>query len=262
MFIDAHRHLSYDGTDISSLPLILDEFDISKTVIFGFQSYGKQDQDESVLALAGKYPNRVIPFACNFDFRESSVDYVRSCLSEKGFQGLGEILLGSWTQARYFTGVAFDDDIPVRIFNIAGEYHAPVIFRCDRFRQNEVTSMLRKCRETNFIWSHLGCDLAKKAKTTLVEPEFLRYMLMMFPNLYFDLSVSAKLLSGMVSYKYTEVFLDFPERFLFGTDIIGMYRKSQIELIPPVLDFYSALPDQVRNGFMYQNFMNLLPERK
>ena len=37
--IDAHRHYSYDESDLTDLPETLDEGGIEQTVLFGFHGY-------------------------------------------------------------------------------------------------------------------------------------------------------------------------------------------------------------------------------
>ncbi|MDD6800790.1 MAG: amidohydrolase family protein [Firmicutes bacterium] len=261
MFIDAHRHYSYEKSDMEKLPQILDEANITKTVLFGFNGYGKPGQDDDVLSAYKKYPSRVIPFACDFDFSADPAGYAEKCLSS-GFCGLGEFLIGSWTQARYFAGLSYLDKRVIETFHVAGEHNAPVLFRCDKYRYEEIMDMLRMCRKTNFIWAHAACDYAKKQKTSIIEPEFLRYMLIMHPNIYFDLSVPLKLLPGFLTYKYTEIFRDYPEHFVFGTDITGMYRTSQEAVMPAYQDFCLKLPSEIRDGIMYENILRLLPGGK
>lgn len=263
MYIDVHRHYSYDKTDIERLPQYLDSAKIAKTVLFGYNGYGKPQQDQDVIAAYKQHPDRVIPFLCGIDFADSlAPEYVERCLERENYMGIGEILIGSWNQARYFSGITFDGDIPVEIFKIAGRHGIPVLFRCDRFRQNEIMNMLRLCRETNFIWAHAACDYAKRSKTQLVEADYLRYMLIMHPNLHFELSMPTKLLPGLQNYKYSEVFLDYPDKFMFGTDITGTYRDSQNEIMPEYDALFETIPEEVREKIKSENFLKLIPKGK
>ncbi|HED03326.1 MAG TPA: hypothetical protein ENI60_00955 [Candidatus Fraserbacteria bacterium] len=155
------------------------------------------EHDQFVLAAYQRHPSRIIPMLAGFDPQdESAVDYVKTQLETGPWQGIGELDLRN--EPKQTTNPA-DHPVMMQIYQLAAQYHVPVLIHFDPCYgisctggMEEIRRALRANPETIFIWAH-GCPLD---------------LMTAYSNLYCEHESPGESLPH-----------EFPDRTLLGTDI-------------------------------------------
>ncbi len=260
--IDCHRHISNDIRDLSSIEEISKKMNINKIVIFGGNGLGDSGFDQRVWDLYEQKKHLIYPFCCEFKYVESDIEYVRACL-EKGFYGLGEILIGhTGANRKSFPNLQYDNPIPVEIFKIAGEKRAPVLIHCDEAWREGFLRTLSLCPNTNFIWAHMGYDFSQGLEGEMRLASELKYYLETYSNLYFDISFWEKSALCMDSEEYIKLFEEFPTRFMWGMDMTDNYDVNQIRYSHSHELVLKKASQDIQTHIYYDNFERLMDNRK
>ncbi len=237
------------------------DLNLEKIILFGHNFPKNTKVDETTWAWYEKYPDMIIPFACQFDYKESDSKYAKQCL-EKGFFGFGELLIGhKGARECGFENITFDDAIVLEIFRIAGKFCAPVMVHCDCSCVNGLLNAIEICGDTTFIWSHIGYDFSKGLDYIMPSTDLVRGYLEKFNNLYFDISFWIKSASCMNNKEYKLLLEEYSKRFIFGLDLTGDYQNSQKKYSPDYFKVLSSLSENAQKNILYGNINELIEKR-
>ncbi len=100
------------------------------------------------------------------------------------------------------------------------------------------------------LWAHAGFEEADDIRTTMQK----------YPNLWADLSFRDELyLTDEIDPEWRRLFLDFPDRFLLGTDTYTPDRwYLVVERADESRDWLKLLPEEVARNIAYRNAERLL----
>ena len=185
---------------------------------------------------------------------------------EKGSRGIGEVSI------RHFPAgpppaVAVENDFNepdlLKLYDLADKYDVPVNFHFDYHDDHvdEIITTLPDYPEVNFIWAHAGD----------AQPEQLAPILSQLDNLYIDISCRNPLESfqgrlvstdlqrldeenGTIKQAWKELFTEFADRVLYGSDI---GPKGRLEQYDEIQEYYrgilSQLDPQTEAKIAYRN---------
>lgn len=278
--IDAHMHLNADMT-AERLIALMDQSGVRSMVLMARYytgSHGGDGTDEQALEYAARYPGRFIPFIAGQrpELGGKKIEVWSSPSGWAGnfeakartgkFYGLGEFIMyhhvyTTWGQS----GGSDDVDLPVNsylmheIAKIGARYNLPVLIHLEGEPKQfaDMVHLLEKQPSTKFIWAHIcGRGSAKQIGELLTR----------FANLYCDLGgMTGGRREGYGTYwprptpfihpiedgggrlypEVKELFENFPDRFLVGTDAahtpalatygqrIERFRQLLSQLTPP-----------------------------
>ncbi|MFI3324828.1 MAG: amidohydrolase family protein [Clostridia bacterium] len=260
--IDSHRHYSKNEMDIDILEKTANIYEIEKIVMFGHNAIPKHGTDVNVLEVGKKYPNLVCPYLSDLDFTKESADYVKENLN-KGFYGIGEVLVGHTGEKKpSFSHLTYASENVINVFKEAAKFNAPVLVHCDDFARAGFMKALEICKETTFIWAHIGYNFEKGEPFTQAEMAEITQLLEKYENLYFDISF----------WKYSALCMDTPDclaalekynkRFIFGIDMTKDYEQWQYERMPDYEYIFSKLSQKARENILYNNMFSLILKRE
>jgi len=199
---DAHLHYSHDAWE--SVPPekaieILRKAGLKRALI----SSSGDDGQQRLYALA---PDLVIPELRPYRsrgeigswFRDASViPYLEDRLKRYRYAGIGEF---------HLYGADADLPVPRRMVQLARQHK---LFLHAHSDADAVERLLRQWPEAKILWAHAGFD----------RPEKVREMLRKHRNLWCDLAFRTDHASGgKVDPAWRAAFLEFPDRFMVGTD--------------------------------------------
>jgi amidohydrolase family protein len=199
---DAHLHYSHDAWE--SVPpekaiAILRQAGLKRALISSSGDEGQQ----RLYALA---PDLVIPELRPYRsrgeigswFRDASViAYLEDRLKRYRYAGIGEF---------HLYGADADLPVPRRMVQLARQHK---LFLHAHSDADAVERLLRQWPEAKILWAHAGFD----------RPEKVREMLRKHRNLWCDLAFRTDHASaGKVDPAWRAAFLEFPDRFMVGTD--------------------------------------------
>lgn len=241
--VDAHIHYSHDAWDIvpaEEAIKILREAGLKKA----FVSSSSDEGTQKLYALA---PELVVPVLRpyrkrgeinSWKYDESVIAMLTERLSNFRYAGIGEFH-------------AFGDDIelPVlrQVIDLAIQYgiylHAHVdsdaIYRIFEYNPDALV-----------LWAHSGFD----------GPEVIRPLLESYPNLWSDLAFRTEhVLQDEVAPGWLELFTDFPNRFVLGTDTYTPDRWYYVvEHADESRTWLNSLPESVAENIAWRNAEALL----
>jgi len=221
MIVDVHENIeSQDG--IKELISVMNTVNIAKMVLAaapeeifdyigekGFTEY--EDNNDTVLSVAKKYPDRFYAF-CTIDPNDSSkVTTAMNCVAE-GADGFK-----LYNGHSFFYEYPLDDDRMLGLYNYIQDKGMPVIFHVNTgYYIDQFKNVMTLYPDMKVICPHF-C-LSSKNPTQLAE------LFAQFPNLYVDISFGYKdyLESGLIRISdnidvFKQLFAQYPDRFLFGT---------------------------------------------
>lgn len=237
--IDAHTHIGQ--VRYSEPPLVpddliayMDAYGVEKSVLLPLESpeaTGYYLTTREVLAVAEKYPNRIVPF-CSVDprmfFDEAGFHEVVERYVERGARGFGELK----------AGIPIDDERMQLLYEICGNEGLPILFHVDDTCCTDELGlpgferMLRSYPEVPFImhahgwWAHISADVREadvgSYPTRSVEPGGrCDELLSEYDNLYADISMGSGFNAITRDVEYGGAFLErHHEKLLFGTDYL------------------------------------------
>ena len=215
------------------------------------------------------YPSIVHAFSNFKDVNNINFSEIESQL-EKGSRGIGEVSI------RHFPAgpppaVAVENDFNepdlLKLYDLAEKYDVPVNFHFDYHDDHvdEIVATLPDYPDVKFIWAHAGD----------AQPEQLAPILSQLDNLYIDISCRNPLESfqgrlvstdlqrldeedGTIKQDWKELFTDYGDRVLYGSDIGPQGRLEQYDEIQEYYrSILSQLDPQTEEKIAYRNAANL-----
>jgi hypothetical protein len=199
---DAHLHYSHDAWEVippAQAIAILRKAGLKRALI----SSSGDDGQQRLLALA---PDLVItelrPYRSRGEigswFRDESViPYLEDRLKRYRYAGIGEF---------HLYGADADLPVPRRMVQLARQNR---LFLHAHSDIDAVERLFKQWPEARILWAHSGFD----------RPEKVREMLRKYKNLWCDLAFRTDHASGgKVDPAWRAAFLEFPDRFMVGTD--------------------------------------------
>lgn len=261
--LDVHRHFFFGKADLEDLLHELEIDGIEQTVLFGYHGmkfFGKPHlQDQEILSFSKKYPDKILPFFCDFDlYASEAADYIKQC-AEKGFCGMGEILLGHTPSYRNsFGGCRYCDMACIKAFQTAGECGIPVLVHVDPMFMDDFLAAVGKCPHTNFILAHLGYDFTGEYGGNPRKSQEVEGWLAGFSNLYMDISSWRISPAYLMEQSWQSVMEAFSERILLGFDMSENYLVERI-WIPAYRMVIQGLSEKAKRNICGEAFQNLFP---
>ncbi|HXF66369.1 MAG TPA: amidohydrolase family protein [Burkholderiales bacterium] len=235
---DAHIHYSHDTREALSVPdavAILRRAGVRRALV-------SSSDDEGTQALLRGAPDLVLPALRPYRRRgdigswtrdESIVAYVEERLSRHRYVALGE-----------FHVYGADAELPVvrRMVELARERGMVLHVHSDA---DAVERIFRQDPGARVLWAHAGFD----------QPENVRRMLRRYRNLWCDLSWRTDYApDGRLRPEWRALLLEFPGRFLLGTDTPTAERwRYVVEHARLARKWLSELPREVAEAIAWRN---------
>src|SRR5262249_34747723 len=209
---DAHIHYSHDAWD--NLPpkeavLILRKAGLKRALV-------SSSGDEGTQRLVAEAPDLVVPSLRPYRKRGDVGTWVRD---DSVVAFLGERLLRQrYAAIGEFHVYGADADLPVprRMVALAKQYGLVLHAHSDK---DAIERLFTQYPEARILWAHSGFE----------RPEEVRDMLRRHKNLWCDLAYrSDQGANGKVPVEWREVFTEFPDRFMVGTDTFTPERWHYI----------------------------------
>jgi hypothetical protein len=199
---DAHVHYSHDAWSVvppKEAVAILRKAGVKRALV-------SSSDDEGTQKLLAEAPELIIPELRPYRMRsdvgtwtkdEAVLRYVEGRLRKHTYVAIGEF---------HLFGADADLPIPRRIVQLAKQYGLVLHAHSD---VEAVERIFQQDPGARVLWAHSG----------FVEPAKVREMLRRHKNLWADLAFRSDQGSGgKVSPEWREVFMEFPDRFMVGTD--------------------------------------------
>ena len=247
---DAHVHYSHDAWD--TLPpkdavAILRKAGLKRAMV-------SSSGDDGTQKLYAEAPDLIVPSLRPYRSRgelgtwlrdDSVVTHLEDRLSKYRYAAIGE-----------FHAYGEDADLPVmrRVVELAKKHR---LFLHAHSDADAVGRLFRHDPDARILWAHSGFE----------RPERVREMLRRHKNLWCDLAFRSDQASGgKVDPEWRAVFLEFPDRFMVGTDT---FTPERWHYIPEHAAFsrgwLADLPPDVAERIAYRNgetlFGNAVPRR-
>jgi hypothetical protein len=199
---DAHLHYSHDAWELVPVPQaleILRKAGVKRALI---SSSGDEGQQRLYQAAPDLVIPELRPYRTRADlgtwFRDESViPYLEDRLGKYRYAGIGEF---------HLYGADADLPVPRRMVELARKYN---LFLHAHSDVDAVERLFRQWPQARILWAHAGFD----------RPERVAEMLKKHRNLWADLAFRTDHASNdKVDPAWRAVFLQFPDRFMVGTD--------------------------------------------
>ncbi len=244
---DAHLHYSHDAWDVvppKEAIAILRKAGVKRALVSSSGDDGQQ-------RLAAEAPDLVIPelrpYRSRADtgtwFRDDTVPaYLEERLKRFHYAGIGEF---------HLYGADADLPVPRRMVALARERS---LFLHAHSDVEAVERLFKQWPQARILWAHSGFD----------RPERVREMLRKHKNLWCDLAFRTDYASGgKVDAEWRKTFLEFPDRFLLGTDTYTPERWHYIaEHAVWARGWLADLPPQVAERIAWRNGEALFAPKK
>lgn len=227
----------------------------------------------SWLALPKASRRRVHPFLCGFDPTDrNAVNHIKRMMQwyPNVWQGIGEVftrhddltalIMGETPVADHpaldaVYELARQNDFAVQLHSNIGNKHKRNPIYLPEFER-----ALQKHPKTRIILAHAGFSRDFDIPTIVDD---IRRIVGKYPNLWVDLSwvvfENSIAPDGKVDPAWTKLVVDYPDRFMVGTDKIGHWKTYDIRKYDVFLD---TLPKKTAMKVARDNFLNhILPER-
>ena len=244
---DAHVHYSHDAWDVlppQAAIAILRKAGVKRALV---SSAGDDGQQRLAIAAPELIVTELRPYRSRGDvgswFRDETVPaYLEERLKKYRYAGIGEF---------HVYGADADLPVPRRMVQLAKQYGLLLHAHSDA---DAVERLFRQWPEARILWAHSGFD----------RPEHVREMLRRHPKLWCDLAFRTDHGSGgKVDSEWRKAFLEFPGRFMVGTDT---YTPERWHYIPEHASWSRAwladLPADVAEQIAWKNGEALLAPKK
>lgn len=235
---DAHLHYSHDAWDVvppAQAIAILRKAGLKRALI----SSSGDDGQQRLLALA---PDLVItelrPYRSRGEIGswyrdESVIPYLEDRLRRYRYAGIGEF---------HLYGADADLPVPRRMVQLARQNR---LFLHAHSDGDAVERLFKQWPEARILWAHAGFD----------RPEKVREMLRKYKNLWCDLAFRTDhARGGKVDPDWRAAFLEFPDRFMVGTDSFTPERWHYIgEHADWSRQWLADLPREVAERIAWKN---------
>jgi len=241
--VDAHIHYSHDAWDATppeKAVAILREAGLKKA----FVSSSSDEGTQKLYALA---PDLVVPVlrpyrkrgeTSSWKYDESVVDMLSERLSKNHYAGIGE-----------FHAFGEDIELPVlqQVIGLAKQYGIYLHAHVD---SDAIQRIFKHDPDALVLWAHSGFD----------DPDEIRAMLEKYPNLWSDLAFrNEHVLLDQVAPGWGELFTDFPDRFVLGTDTYTPVRWYYVvEHAESAREWLSTMPESLAKNIAWRNAEALL----
>ena len=236
--VDAHIHYSHDAWDIvppDEAVGILRAAGLKRAFV-------SSSSDEGTQKLHAVAPDLIVPVLRPYRRRgetstwmrdETVVVHVEARLAEHRYAGIGE-----------FHVYGADADLPVvrRLVQLA---RTKGLFLHVHSDAEAVRRIFAQDPEARVLWAHAGFDT----------PENIRGLLASYTSLWCDLSFRGEpAAGGQLNPVWRRLFLDFPDRFLVGTDTYTPGRWSEVAAHADwARGWLASLPAEVAQQIAYGN---------
>jgi predicted TIM-barrel fold metal-dependent hydrolase len=200
--VDAHIHYSHDTVDVlppKEAVAILRKAGVKRALV-------SSSNDEGTQKLLAEAPDIIVPELRPYRLRsdvgtwvrdDAIVAYVEERLRKYTYVAIGEF---------HLYGADAELPVPRRIVQLAKQYGLMLHAHSDA---DAVERLFTQYPEARILWAHAGFEA----------PERVREMLRKHRNLYADLAFrSDHAPGGKLAPEWREAFLEFPDRFMVGTD--------------------------------------------
>ena len=241
--LDAHIHYSHDAWDATppeKAVAILREAGLKKA----FVSSSSDEGTQKLYALA---PELVVPVlrpyrkrgeTSNWKYDESVIDMLSERLRKNRYAGIGE-----------FHAFGEDIELPVlqQVIGLAKQYGIYLHAHVD---SDAIQRIFKLNPDALVLWAHSGFD----------DPDEIRAMLEKYPNLWSDLAFrNEHVLLDQVAPGWGKLFMDFPQRFVLGTDTYTPERWYYVvEHADWSREWLKSLPEPVAKNIAWRNAEALL----
>ncbi len=241
--IDAHIHYSHDAWDVvppERAVAILREAGLKKAFV-------SSSSDEGTQKLYAVAPDLVVPVlrpyrkrgeTSSWKYDESVIDMLGKRLDRYRYAGIGEFH-------------AFGEDIELPVLQqVIGLAKKHGIYLHAHVDSDAIHRIFKHNPDALVLWAHSGFD----------DPEEIRSLLEMYPNLWSDLAFRSEQASGgQVASQWRELFSDFPHRFVLGTDTYTPERWYYVvEHAEWSRDWLNTLPEPIAEKIAWRNAETLL----
>jgi predicted TIM-barrel fold metal-dependent hydrolase len=235
---DAHLHYSHDALEVLSTQdaiALLRKAGVRRGMV-------SSSNDEGTQRLYAAAPDLILPELRPYRMRsdistwvrdEAIVRYVEERLRKYKYVAIGEF---------HLYGADADLPIPRRMVQLAKEHKILLHAHSDA---DAVERLFKQDPEAHILWAHAGFE----------RPEKVREMLRKHKNLWADLAFRTDHGSGgKPPPEWREAFLEFPDRFMVGTDT---YIAERWHYVPEhsawSRAWLSTLPPDVAERIAYKN---------
>jgi predicted TIM-barrel fold metal-dependent hydrolase len=200
--VDAHVHYSHDAWDVvppKEAVAILKKAGVKRALV-------SSSNDEGTQKLLAEAPDVIVPELRPYRFRSDAstwvrddaiVPYVEERLRKHTYVAIGEF---------HLFGADAELPVPRRIVQLARQYGLMLHAHSDA---DAIDRLFQQYPEGRILWAHSGFET----------PERVREMLRKHRNLWADLAFRSDQASGgKVTAEWRAAFLEFPDRFMVGTD--------------------------------------------
>ena len=246
--VDAHVHYSHDAWDVvppKEAVAILKKAGVKRALV-------SSSNDEGTQRLLAEAPDIIVPELRPYRFRSDAstwvrndaiVPYVEERLRKHTYVAIGEF---------HLYGADADLPVPRRMVQLAQKHN---LFLHAHSDVDAVERLFKQWPQARILWAHAGFE----------RPERVAEMLRKHKNLWADLAFRSDQGSGgTVSPEWLEAFLEFPDRFMVGSDT---FTPERWHYIPEHAEWsrrwLSDLPRDVAERIAWKNgeqvFGSLLP---
>ena len=200
--VDAHIHYSHDAWDVvppKEAVAILRKAGVKRALV-------SSSNDEGTQKLLAEAPDLIVPELRPYRMRgdastwvrdDAIVAYVEERLRKHAYVAIGEF---------HLFGADAELPVPRRLVQLAKQYGLMLHAHSDA---DAIDRLFRQFPEAKILWAHAGFE----------QPERVREMLRKHPNLWADLAFRSDQGSGgRVNPEWRAAFMEFPDRFMVGTD--------------------------------------------
>ena len=231
---------------------------------------------EAIKKLPQEQQDRIYPMICGFNpVDKNGLDHIKRMVEmyPDFWVGIGEVFfrhddLTRMTYGRNPTANCVSMD---SVYKYAGDNNLPIWIHSDIADPMskkptflyEMEEAIKNNPKTKMVWCHIGdtrtVDIKGLADTT-------RRLLNDYDNLYYDISwvVYEQIIvpdsTGVPSQEWIDVFEQFPDRFMVGSDKIGDFSKYE-ETIRKYDVLFDALPTETAQKLAYDNLFELLKKK-
>jgi hypothetical protein len=235
---DAHLHYSHDAWEV--LPTkealaLLRKAGVRRGMV-------SSSNDEGTQRLYAEAPELIVPELRPYRTRsdvstwvrdEAVVRYVEERLRKYQYVAIGEF---------HLFGTDADLPVPRRMVQLAKEYRLLLHAHSDA---DAVDRLFKQDPEARVLWAHAGFE----------RPERVREMLRKHRNLWADLAFRTDHgADGKPTPEWREAFLEFPDRFMVGTDT---YIAERWHFVPEHArwsrEWLAGLPPDIAERIAYRN---------
>lgn len=240
---DAHIHYSHDSVEYTPPERVIE---LMRSANLKFALVSSSD-DNGTQLLSELAPDLIVPGLRPYRRRgelstwftdDGALAYVEDLLATNAYASIGEF---------HLYGESADLPIPRRIVELADQYNLILHAHSDA---DAVERLLAQNSKVKVLWAHSGFD----------SPAEIADMLSKHDRLWADLAFRSEVGSGgQLSEDWIELFTQYPDRMMLGTDT---YTPERMYFIPEHAEgarvWLSSLPADVAEGVAWKNAYNLI----